>query len=47
MGQGFAVSSEAQALTPGLEGQPVRVRTEAGRVLVGRAVGEHRVEVSL
>ncbi|MFO1330402.1 MAG: flagellar basal body P-ring formation chaperone FlgA [Rubrivivax sp.] len=46
-GSGFAVSGEAQALGPGIEGQPVRVRTESGRVLAGTAVGERRVEVQL
>lgn len=46
-GAGFAVSGEGQALGPGIEGQPVRVRTEAGRVLSGTAVGERRVEVML
>jgi flagella basal body P-ring formation protein FlgA len=46
-GPGFRISAEGQALTPGLEGQPARVRTENGRVLTGRAVGERRIEVAL
>ncbi len=46
-GSGFAVSGEAQALGPGIEGQPVRVRLGSGRVLTGRAVGERQVEVLL
>lgn len=46
-GDGFAVSGEAQALSPGIEGQPVRVRTESGRVLTGTAVADRRVEVLL
>lgn len=46
-GDGFSVSGEAQALNNGIEGQPVRVRTEAGRVLTGLAVGERRVELGL
>lgn len=46
-GAGFAVTGEAQALGPGLEGQTVRLRTESGRVLSGRAVGVGRVEVVL
>lgn len=46
-GAGFVVSGEAQALSNGVEGQPVRVRTEGGRVLSGVAVAERRVEVSL
>ncbi len=46
-GEGFAVSGEGQALSPGVEGQPVRVRTESGRVLTGVPVAERRVELSL
>jgi flagella basal body P-ring formation protein FlgA len=46
-GNGFAVSGEAQALNPGIEGQPVRVRTESGRVLTGTPVADRRVEVLL
>ncbi len=46
-GTGFAVSAEGQALTQGLEGQPARVRTESGRVIVGRPVAERRLEVQL
>jgi flagellar basal body P-ring formation protein FlgA len=46
-GEGFSVASEAQALNAGIEGQPVRVRTESGRVLMGQPVGERRVELGL
>ena len=46
-GPGFSVSGEGQALNNGVEGQPVRVRTESGRVLTGQAVGERRVELAL
>lgn len=46
-GIGFSVSAVGQALSHGLEDQPARVRTEAGRVLVGRPVGERRIEVRL
>ncbi len=46
-GDGFSVAGEAQALNPGIEGQPVRVRTESGRVLTGLPVGERRVEFPL
>jgi len=46
-GSGFSIVSEAQALTAGIEGQPARVRTEAGRVLTGVAVGERKMEVAL
>lgn len=46
-GNGFKIASEGQALSAGIEGQPVRVRTEAGRVLTGVAVGERRMELAL
>ncbi|MEO8060202.1 MAG: flagellar basal body P-ring formation chaperone FlgA [Burkholderiales bacterium] len=46
-GPGFSVSGEGQALNNGVEGLPVRVRTESGRVLTGQAVGERRVELAL
>ena len=46
-GAGFNVASEGQALTAGFEGQPAKVRTEAGRVLTGVAVGERRMELAL
>jgi len=46
-GAGFALESEAQALSNGIEGQPARVRTESGRVLTGLPSGERRVEVGL
>lgn len=44
-GSGFAVASEGIALTPGVEGQPARVRMAGDRVLVGRATAERQVEV--
>ena len=46
-GSGFAIAAEAVAVSPGVEGQPVRVRTENGRMLTGRATGERTVEVML
>lgn len=46
-GRGFSVSSEGQAMSPGLEGQTVRVRTESGRLVQGRATGGRVVEVPL
>jgi flagella basal body P-ring formation protein FlgA len=46
-GQGFSVSGEGQAMGPGIEGQPVRVRIDNGRVLSGQPVGTNRVEVQL
>jgi flagella basal body P-ring formation protein FlgA len=46
-GNGFSISGEGTALAPGLEGQLVRVRTEGGRVVSGRAKGDRMVEVDL
>jgi len=46
-GNGFAITVEGQALTPGREGQPARVRTESGRIVVGRPVGERLLEIRL
>jgi len=46
-GPGYAVSSEGQAMERGFEGQEVKVKFDNGRVSVGRAVGERRVEVDL
>ena len=46
-GSGYSVSTEGQAMSPGLEGQEVRVRVDSGRVIVGRAVGDRRVEIAL
>lgn len=46
-GRGFAVSAEGLALTAGREGQPARVRTESGRVVVGQPVGARRLELAL
>ena len=47
VGPGFAIDGEGQALSAGVEGQPARVRTEAGRVVVGMPVAERRVDVAL
>lgn len=47
VGKGFTVAGEGVALTPGLEGQPARVRTEGGRLVTGVAAGERRLEVIL
>lgn len=46
-GAGYTVSTDGEALSPGLEGQAVRVRTSSGRVLSGRASGDRQVEVML
>lgn len=47
VGEGFAISGEGQALSAGIEGQAVRVRTENGRIVSGMPLGERRVEVAL
>ncbi len=47
VGPGYAISSEGQAMGPGLEGQSARVRTESGRIVSGIAAGERRIEVAL
>lgn len=47
VGPGFRVSGQGQALAPGVEGQRVRVRTEAGRIVTGLPVATGRVEVAL
>lgn len=47
VGKGFSVSAEGQALGPGLEGQPARVRTESGRIVTGMPVADRRLEVPL
>jgi flagella basal body P-ring formation protein FlgA len=47
LGPGFSVAGEGQALTPGMEGQPARVKTESGRVLTGEPVGERRMQLAL
>ena len=46
-GSGFQIASQGQALTPGIDGQPVRVRTEAGKILSGTAVGDRQVVLDL
>lgn len=46
-GTGFAVSAEARAMSPGLEGQPTRLRTESGRILSAWPVGERRAEIRM
>lgn len=46
-GEGYQINIDGQALGHGMEGQPVRVRTDAGRIVTGVAVGEALVEVRL
>ena len=47
VGPGWQVVTEAQAISAGIEGQAVRVRTESGRLLTARPVGDRQVEVAL
>jgi flagellar basal body P-ring formation protein FlgA len=46
-GPGWRVVSEGQALGAGLEGQPVRVRMDNGKMLQARPVADRQVEVML
>lgn len=46
-GDGYALEVEGQALNPGVEGSPARVRTENGRILTGQPVAERRMEMAL
>jgi len=47
VGGGFVLAASGEALTAGLEGQSVRVRTSGGKVVVGQAVGDKLVEITL
>lgn len=47
VGGGFAIVGTGEALTAGMEGQPVRVRTDNGKVVSGMPVGERVVEITL
>ena len=44
-GPGYSVPGSGEALSHGIEGQAVRVRTDGGKVVTGQAAGERRVEV--
>ncbi len=46
-GDGFAVSSDAQALSAGVVGQPARVRMENGRILTGVVLDARTVQLAL
>jgi flagellar basal body P-ring formation protein FlgA len=46
-GAGWRIAGEGQALAGGIEGRPVRVRTESGRVVEGLPRAEREVEVAL
>lgn len=47
IGPGFRITGSGTALSPGVAGQRVRVRTDQGRILVGEPVADGRVEVTL
>ncbi|MGN6528645.1 MAG: flagellar basal body P-ring formation chaperone FlgA [Burkholderiaceae bacterium] len=47
VGSGWNVTTDAQAISAGVEGQMARVRTDGGRILVARPSGDHQVEVVL
>jgi len=47
VGNGWSVETEGKAIGPGIEGQNVNVRTEAGRLLTARPSGNGQVEVTL
>jgi flagella basal body P-ring formation protein FlgA len=46
-GSGFEVTSDAQAITPGVVGQMVRVRMENGRITSGVVVDTTTVRLAL
>ncbi|WP_225864048.1 flagellar basal body P-ring formation chaperone FlgA [Ideonella benzenivorans] len=46
-GPGWAAATEGRAMTPGIEGQLVRVRVESGKLLTGKAVADGTVEINL
>lgn len=45
-GSGFALETEGQALSNGVDGQPARVRLDSGRIVSGSPAGDRRVQVS-
>lgn len=47
IGPGFSIQGEGVALSPGIEGQSVRIRTESGRTVTGTPTGLRHVEVTL
>ena len=46
-GPGYSIQAEGVAMSAGIEGLPVRVRTEGGQVVTGSAVGGRDVVVGL
>ncbi|MFY8083129.1 MAG: flagellar basal body P-ring formation chaperone FlgA [Rubrivivax sp.] len=47
VGPGFIILAEGVAITPGIEGQNARIRTESGRTITGTPVGQRLAEVQL
>jgi flagella basal body P-ring formation protein FlgA len=46
-GKGFSVCGTGTALSPGLEGQAARVRTDSGQIITGTPVAAREMEISL
>lgn len=46
-GQGFSVASDGQAMTPGVVGQPARVRMDNGRIMSGIVLDMRTVRLEL
>ncbi len=46
-GPGFSISTQGEALSHGLDGQTVKVKTERGRIISGTAIGERQVRLSM
>lgn len=47
VGAGFVIQGEGVAITPGIEGQSTRIRTESGRTITANPVGQRLAEVML
>ncbi|MBI3367261.1 MAG: flagellar basal body P-ring formation protein FlgA [Burkholderiales bacterium] len=47
VGPGYAVSIDAEAISPGIEGRAARVRTDSGRIISGIPSGERKMEIAL
>jgi flagella basal body P-ring formation protein FlgA len=47
VGPGFTIQSDGVAVSPGIEGQNVQIRTESGRTIIGKPVGQRLAEVLL
>jgi flagella basal body P-ring formation protein FlgA len=46
-GTGFQISSDGQALSAGVVGQPARVRMDSGRVMSGVVLDGHTVKLEI